>query len=111
MRLPSRGCLVFLCLVTPITFVFSGCSEDDEPAAPNPPARSVASTGSQDYTWIDLELSNFPTGATLELRTPHWSTAELTADPQARVSAQTATAFRVEFMGLAACQVMIAMDD
>jgi len=102
MRLLARGYLLFVLLVTSITFMLSGCSEDDEPAAPNPPARNVASTGSQDYSWIDVELSNFPAGTTLQLRTPHWSTAELTADPQARISAQSATVFRVEFMGLAA---------
>ena len=101
MRLFSRSCLLFLFVVAPVLFVSSGCSEDEDPAAPNP-TRGVSSTGSQDYTWIDVQLSNFPAGTTLELRTPYWETAELTADPQARVSTQSATVFRVEFMGLAA---------
>ena len=92
-----------LLLVTAsLMLVLSGCSDDENPSQPGAPARSVASTGSQDYTWIDIELTNFPTGSTLELRTPYWDTAELTADPQARVIAQSATVFRVEFISLAA---------
>ncbi len=102
MRSFSRGCLLFLFLATPLTFVVSGCSDDDETMAPTPPTRSVASTGSQDYTWIDVQLVNFPTGATLVLRTPYWDSAELTADPGARVATQSDTVFRVEFVSLSA---------
>jgi len=93
--------MAFLFLVIPLMFVLSGCSEDEDPAAPAPPARSVAATGSQDYTWIDVELSNFPSGSTLALRSPYWNATELTTDPQARVTEQSATVFRVQFITLA----------
>lgn len=101
MRSLSRSFFAAI-LATSLSLAFVACSEDDNPAQPGASARSVAATGSQDYTWIDVELTDFPTGTTLELRTPYWDTAELTADPQARVIAQSATVFRVEFISLAA---------
>lgn len=95
-----RGHLMCL-LLLPLTML-GACSEDNEPAAPATPMRSVAAAGTQDYTWIDLRLSNFPSGSTVSLRTPYYETAELTADPQARVVAQSDNLFRVEFTNLSA---------
>lgn len=118
MRLFSRGCVLFVCLSMLLTFVFSGCSDDEDTTAPTPPARSVAATGSQNYSWVDLKLSNFQTGATLVLRASYWDTGELTSDPQARVAAQAGTVFRVEFMSLAAgnfvgtsARILVAVHD
>lgn len=87
-----------LVLATALAVVSVGCSED---SAQPQQTRSQTATGSQDFSWIDIELSGFPAGALLVLRPSYWSTAELTADPQARITAQSATVFRVEFLNLA----------
>ena len=91
-----------LALLIVLSLVLPACSDDEDPAQPGTTARSVGSTGSQDYMWIDIELKNFPAGSSLQLRMPYWESAELTADPQATIVAQSATLFRVSFGNLAA---------
>jgi hypothetical protein len=89
-----------LLLISMAAVLASSCGDDDTPTQANPTPRSLSVVGSQDYTWADIALSNFPSGSQLALRSPYWSTAELMADPQARVSAQSQTVYRLEFMNL-----------
>ena len=98
MRVSRYRYFVMMLFAVAITFV--ACSDDDNSTAPQTKQRSVTSAGSQDYTSIDVTLNNFPAGTTLELRPLYWSATELTADPQARVTALSATVFRVEFLNL-----------
>jgi hypothetical protein len=84
-----------------VTILSVSCSDDDDtPTQTNATPRSVGVTGSQDYTWADIELSGFPASSYLELRSPYWSTAEFTQDPQARVSAQSQSVFRLDLINL-----------
>lgn len=76
-----------------------GCS--DEGTAPSGGKDQVA-TGSQNYTWIDIQLSGYPAGSSLIVRPTYWDAGELTADPQARITSISATTFHVEFLSLAA---------
>jgi hypothetical protein len=87
-------------VVALFTVTVVGCGDDS--SAPAAGGRSQVATGSQDYTWIDIQLSGYPAGSSLILRPTYWDAGELTADPQAGVTATSATTFRVEFLNLAA---------
>ncbi len=81
--------------------VMNSCGDDD-PAVPQATPKSKAVVASVDYTSIDIRLDGYPAGSVLALRSNHWSTAELNADPQARVRLVAGTVYRVEFLNLGA---------
>jgi len=74
---------------------------DDEQSSTDPAvARGASVTGSQDYTWANIQLNGFSSVAELALRAGYWSATELTEDPQARVTRLSASVFRLDFMAL-----------
>ena len=82
--------------VVGLAFVLNACSDD--PTAP--PGREYSILASQDFLSADLELSRFPAGSSIELRTGYWSTSELTADPGARISTLSDNVYRLSFANL-----------
>ena len=72
----------------------------DDPAQPVAKGKSLVD--SLDYTWIDIRITGYPEGSVVVLRPNHWSTAELTADPEATVRETSKNVFRLSFSNLGA---------
>ena len=79
-------------------FIVPGCSDDDTTEPPL--AKNKAVLGSQDYSWVDVQINGYPQGSVVALRPDYWSTTELTADPQATVREVSDNVFRVSFANL-----------
>lgn len=76
------------------------CSDDDEPAAPAGPTVGKVVTAYVAYDEVTVEIRGYPQGALLQLRTLYWNPAQLSEDPQARVTQPEATLFTVAFANL-----------
>ena len=98
--LSSLNLRVFLFVLLSASFALTGCGDDE--VTPPDIVRGKTVVASQDYSSVDIEIKGYPQGSVLALRPNYWSTAELTADPQATVREVSTNVFRVSFANLSA---------